>query len=65
MSKSIIEVIKTNKKAIAKKALVLVGTVVGLAIVGKLVTSKDDEVLEDAGEVGNGNPVEVENSVEE
>jgi ligand-binding sensor protein len=64
MKKSIIEVIKTNKKAIIKRSLVIVGTVVGLAIVGKLATSKDDED-EDVEEVGDENPVDGGESVEE
>ena len=40
---NIIEVIKTNKKAIIKKALIVGGTGVGLAIVANLVKPKTDE----------------------
>lgn len=47
MKNSIIEVIKVNKKAIMKKALIIGGTVIGLAVVGKLIQpSGDDEVVE-------------------
>ena len=40
---NIIEVIKTNKKAIIKKALLVGGTGVGLAIVANLVKPHPDE----------------------
>lgn len=40
---NIIEVIKTNKKAIMKKALIVGGTGIGLAIVANLVRPKTDE----------------------
>lgn len=40
---NIIEVIKTNKKAIIKKALIVGGTGVGLVIVANLVKPKIDE----------------------
>lgn len=50
MKNSIIEVIKTNKKAILKRALIIGGTIAGLAIVMKMAKSNDSEV-EDCNEV--------------
>lgn len=44
---TIIEVIKSNKKAIIKKALIIGGTILGLAIVMRVVNTKGD-TLEDA-----------------
>lgn len=42
MKKSIIEVIKANRGAIVKRALIVGGTAIGLAIVGKML-NKDEE----------------------
>jgi hypothetical protein len=42
--KSIIEVVKANKGAIVKKALVVGGIVAGLVIGAKALTSKDEEL---------------------
>lgn len=44
---TVIEVIKSNKKAIIKKALIIGGTILGLAIVMRVVNTKGD-TLEDA-----------------
>lgn len=48
MKKSIIEVIKANKKAIIKKSLIVVGTTAGLAIaavvLGKRNADEDEEI---------------------
>lgn len=43
MKNGIFEVIKTNKKAIFKKALIIGGAIAGLVIVTKMVKSKNDE----------------------
>jgi hypothetical protein len=50
MKNSIIEVIKANKKAILKKALIVGGTIAGLAIVMNVARSKEG-VLDIANEV--------------
>jgi ligand-binding sensor protein len=39
----VIEVIKANKKGIAKKALLIGGGILGLIIAGKVLSSKKDE----------------------
>lgn len=43
--KNIIEVIKANKKSIVKKALIVGGTVAGLALVAVTVKKPEDEEL--------------------
>lgn len=40
--KNFIEVVKTNKGAIIKKGLIVVGTLVGLALVDALRSGKDE-----------------------
>lgn len=47
MKKSIIEVIKANKKAIIKKALIVGGTAVGLGVAAIVLSKKDEEDDED------------------
>jgi hypothetical protein len=61
MKNSIIEVIKANKKAILKKALIVGGTIAGLVIVMKMATSNESESEnpEVAVETTNEEPSEV------
>lgn len=50
MKNSIIEVIKMNKKAILTRALIIGGTIAGLAIVMKMAKPNESEI-EDCDEV--------------
>lgn len=54
MIREIIDTIKANKGRIAKRALIIGGAALGLAIVAKVVTSRnsdEDVELAEAGEV--------------
>lgn len=44
--KTIMEVIKENKDAIIRRALIVLGTVGGILLVSKVLTGGDDEVEE-------------------
>jgi hypothetical protein len=48
MNKGIFEVIKANKKEIIKKALIIGGSIAGLAIVSKIALSKGDDDEEES-----------------
>jgi hypothetical protein len=65
--KNLFEVIKANKKGILKKALIIGGTIAGLAVAAAIVKPKSNDMIEIPAENAEDSTEEVsdEETVEE